>query len=127
MENIEIVVNELRRRIMALRVGVNGKRLGIDDELKSSMVTACVQSQLSTKEFTKRVGVSESAFRKWRTQLDTSSLKVKKNLKRRFQSVEITPESPPRIASRFVVEGPCGIRVTGLNASEVVVLWRALC
>jgi transposase-like protein len=127
MENISQVLSKLREQIQALPLSKAGKRMGINPELRESIVLAYSSSGLNSEMFCKEIGISYSCFAKWKSEFNS---KNQKPLERGgFKQIKIDSPQVPNVSEkiRLIVEGPQGLRITGLSMSEVCLLWRSLC
>ena len=126
MENMNQVIDTLRTRIQALPVSASGKRMGIPEDLKRESVRIFQDGKIKSTELANRIGVSESAMRKWCTV--QRALVPQRDDSKAFRHVTVESETQsPCILSGVVVEGPCGLKVKGMNLSELASLWRQLC
>lgn len=67
--NSNLTIQRIREQVCALPVSKNGKRQGLTDELKRSIVDTFKRSTLGVKEYSQQIHVSCSAFRKWKKDL----------------------------------------------------------
>ena len=127
--SVPAAITQLRAEIEALRKDGGGKRPGVPDGLKRRIAEALPISGLSTADFASAVSLSVSAVWSWhrrfggRAKPKSRSQTVQKG---GFKKMTVI-EEPAAGAGGFTVEGPNGIRMTGLAASDVALLWRALC
>jgi len=127
---VPAAITQLRAEIEALPINGNGRRRGIPDDLKRRAIEALIASQMRTSTFAKAVSVSIAAISKWKRQFRPEKKAGREIVKASravsgFKKISVMEETD--ISERFTIEGPGGIRITGLNASGVALLWRSLC
>lgn len=125
---VSAAISQLRAEIEALPKDSGGKRQGIPKELKRRVVAALTESQLPVREFAAAVSVSVSAVSNWSKRLGQRRRKTSKGgtvAPAGFKKVSVVAQ--PEATGRFTIEGPSGMRVSGLAAADVARLWRALC
>jgi hypothetical protein len=127
MENVSSIFLELREQIQSLPLSKSGKRMGISLELRKLIVSTCSSSGLSSEKFCTEVGISYSCFAKWKRELN--SKRHGPIEKTGFKKIKIDLPSTPDVGEKngLVIEGPQGLRISGLSMSEVCLLWRSLC
>ncbi len=127
---VTAAIEQLRAEIEQLPQDKGGKRKGVSDDLKRRAAAVLSSSGMRLDDFARAISVSGSAMNSWRSQF-RSNLNLIPNSKKQlidpgFKKVSLTPD--PKLTSRGItIEGPNGIRITGLSASEVALLWRSLC
>ncbi len=127
MENSNSVILELREQIQALPLSKSGKRMGISRDLRKLIVSTCSSSGLSSGKFCSQVGISYSCFAKWKSELNRKSYEPSE--KAGFKKIKIDSSPIVHVGEKpgFVIEGPHGLRLSGLSISDVCLLWRSLC
>jgi DNA-binding transcriptional regulator YiaG len=125
---VPAALSQLRAEIEALPKGKSGKRCGISEDLKQRITAARAASQLPVREFSAAVAVSVSSVSNWskrvgRRKRSKPECEAGSN---GFKRMSVVAEAPAP-AGRFTIEGPHGMRVTGLGSDDVARLWRALC
>jgi len=129
---VPAAITQLRAEIEALPQRRDGKRHGISDELKRRVAQELGRSGMRTGEFSSAVSVSVSALCKWQKQFGIArpvrgGRRKKEAMKSPgFKKMQVT-EDKTEGSGRFTLEGPMGLRVSGLGMEEVARLWRALC
>jgi hypothetical protein len=127
MEKINSLIAELRERVLALPTSRSGKRMGISLELRAAILSAQSVSGLKSERFCNEIGISYSCLAKWKKDLNQKNNAAP--LKGGFKKVEIQ-SAPEQIGSDlkgWIIEGPQGLRISGLSISELSSLWRSLC
>ena len=122
-------IPQLRAEIERLPKDSGGKRKGISEELKRRIAGIFAASGMPVSEFSEAVSVSISALSSWTRRLAGKHHRLGKPKAggvAGFKKMSIMAE-PDTHSGRFTIEGPNGIRVTGLGADDVARLWRALC
>lgn len=124
---VSAAVSRLRAEIEQLPFK-GGRRKGVSEELKRRSALALAESGMRLKDFAAAINVSSSAMNSWRTQFgsDPARTSVKNTTAPGFKKVSITSE-PVKAAQGITIEGPNGLKITGLSADDVARLWRALC
>jgi hypothetical protein len=129
MEKINSIILELRERVLALPTSRSGKRMGISLELRTAILSAQSLSGLKSESFCKEVGISYSCLAKWKKDLNPKNKPP--SLKGGFKKVEIhcvsDSEQTQSKSKGWIIEGPHGLRISGLSVSELSSLWRSLC
>lgn len=127
---VPAAITQLRAEIEALPKDSGGKRKGIPPELKQRVASALAESGMSLPDFSDAVSVSPSALFCWRKQwtkpVKTPSAPRPGKTGGGFQKITVMEEASSG-RDGFTIEGPSGIRMTGLGAEDVARLWRALC
>lgn len=124
-------ITQLRAEIEALPKDNGGKRQGIPVELKRRIADALSGSDMPIAEFSTAVAVSLSAVTNWRKRFGArkDGKALNKKVERRkagFKRMTVVEDVAANHGS-FAIEGPNGLRMTGLGADDVARLWRALC
>jgi hypothetical protein len=122
-------ITQLRAEIEALPMNRGGKRRGIPEELKRRIAEALVPSGLRTADFAAAVSLSVSSVWSWHKRFSGRPKPRQQRGhgdSRGFQKMIVTEDSATAVGG-FTIEGPSGIRMTGLGAEDVARLWRALC
>ena len=124
-------ITQLRAEIEALPKDKGGKRQGIPETLKRRITAVFAKSGMSVGEFAPGVAVSLSALDCWRKRFGAreGGKVLNKKTKRRksgFKKMTVVEEVTTH-HGRFSIEGPNGLKMTGLGADDVARLWRALC
>ncbi len=124
-------ITQLRAEIEALPKDCGGKRQGIPEELKRRIAGALAASDMPIAEFSTAVAVGLSAVTNWRKRFGAckGGKELKKRVERRkagFKKMTVVEEATAN-HGRFAIEGPNGLKMTGLGADDVARLWRALC
>lgn len=120
MEKTNLTIEQLKERLDALPRNQNGKIIQVTDELRQTAVLVFKESDLIVKDFCTQIGVSYSAFNRWLRDFESKALFQSQSLG--FCKLEIEPSK-----STFVIEGPRGLRISGLKILDVSALWRSLC
>ena len=128
---VPATITHLRAEIEALPRDSGGKRQGISEELKKRIVGALRTSQMPMKEFSSAVAVSISAVTTWKQRLDSQKAigrRKASDLGSGFKKMSVVTDPESLLPSAgWTIEGPNGLRVTGLSAEDLARLWRALC
>ncbi len=125
-------VTELRGEIEALPRNSAGKRRGITHAQRKRAVEAFSLSGQSMTDFARLLAVNPATLFHWikeeggAKKTATAAKPAPRPAPAGFKKMTVIEETPPR-SSSFTVEGPNGIRMTGLQADDVARLWRALC
>jgi hypothetical protein len=127
---VEAAITQLRGEIQALPQDSGGKRKGVTPDLQRRVTTAFVESDMPLLEFAAAVSISPSSAYSWRKRwagLEKRGSKHKASAGiPGFKKMTVTEDvSAPRAG--FTIEGPNGMRMTGLGADDVARLWKALC
>lgn len=124
---VSAAISRLRAEIEQLPFK-GGRRKGVSEELKRRSAMSFAESGMRLKEFAAAISVSSSAMNSWRNQFgsDSARTSVKNTTDSGFKKVSITSD-PVTAAPGITIEGPNGLKITGLSADEVARLWRALC
>lgn len=125
---VTAAITQLRAEIEQLPQDNGGKRKGIPDDLKRRAAAVLLGSAMRLDDFARAISVSESAMSCWRRQF---GIDVRANQKKEirglgFKKVTVDPKPEPTTRN-ITIEGPHGMRITGLNAGELAQLWRLLC
>ena len=129
-QSVPAAVLQLRAEFEGLPRSGTGKRRQIPQALKERTASLFAESGMSTAAFLAALRLSPSALSKWRAQFGEKSATKRRRgdpVKRvGFRNLEIMPNNvqPSRY---FTIEGPGGIKITGLTAEELAKLWRTLC
>jgi len=123
---VSAAITRLRAEIEQLPFR-GGRRKGVCEDLKRRSAMALAESGMALKDFAAAISVSVSAMNSWRNQFgnDPAGASMKNKSRQGFKKVAITSESQETGGIR--IEGPNGLKITGLSADEVARLWRALC
>ena len=127
--SVPAAIPQLRAEIEALPKDGGGKRRDIPDELKRRIAGALASSGMPISDFAAEVAVSVSAVWSWRKRYaGQAKPKPRKQAvgKGEFKKMTVVEDASATRGS-FTIEGPSGIRMTGLGADDVARLWRALC
>lgn len=122
-------IPQLRAEIDLLPKDRAGKRRGIPEDLRRRIIASLAVSELPLGEFARALSLSSPTISNWRRRLPKRSRVPRKPKARspggfKKMTVVSEPEAP---VARFTIEGPNGIRVTGLGSDDVARLWRELC
>ena len=120
-------IPQLRAEIESFPKDSGGKRKGIPEELKRRIVDTLLESQMPAGEFAAAVSMSGSAICSWSKRLGQRRRKTSKGTSAAagFKKMSVVAESDAQ--GRFTIEGPNGMRVSGLAAEDIARVWRALC
>ena len=127
---VEAAITQLRDEIQALPQDSGGKRKGVTRELQQRVTKVLVDSGMPLLKFAAAVSISPSAAFSWRRRW--SGLEKRGSQRQTpprsvgFKKMTVTEDASAR-PTGFTIEGPSGIRMTGLGADDVARLWRALC
>lgn len=129
MELLNSRISTIKDQISALPRTSHGKLKGISKTLKRDIVEGFKFSGMLLKDYCKEIRISETLFYKCRKELKEQ--KEDQSIGCGFQKIEIKSEKEEdkkEYCKRgIVVEGPGGLKMHGLEISEVIQLWRALC
>jgi transposase-like protein len=118
---------QLRAEIEQHPKNQSGKRRGVPDELKRRAVVLFGRSGMKAGAFAAAISTSDSAFYRWTQQLGRSPKdSAPKSTPRGFKKVSLCAEPAVQPLPGITLEGPGGMRITGLSAEELARLWRAL-
>jgi hypothetical protein len=122
-------ISTIKDQISALPRTSHGKLKGISKILKRDIVEGYKYSGMFLKDYCKEIKISETLFYKCRKTLKEQN--EAQSSGSGFQKIEIKSEKEEdkkEYCKRgVIVEGPGGLIVDGLEISEVIQLWRALC
>ncbi len=135
--SVPAAISQLRAEIEALPVNQTGARKSVSEELRRRVATLWKQSGMTTSEFAAATALSESSVWRWtrgREKLRKTLPKVvrksavqgaagKGESFKRIRVLEEQPQNPRGLT----LEGPGGMRISGLGVEEVARLWKALC
>jgi hypothetical protein len=127
---VKAAITQLRGEIEALPQDSGGKRKGVTSDLQRRVTKVLVESGMPLPQFAAAVSISPSAAYSWRKSwagFDKQESKRKASPRSAgFKKMTVTEDvSAPQAG--FTIEGPSGIRMTGLAADDVARLWKALC
>ncbi len=128
---VPAVITQLRAEIEALPQDGGGKRKGIRADLKRRVVEAWTDSGRRGCDFAREVAISQSALVSWRRKLvgdkvSRESTRPDAKAVTGFKRMGVVGDSDP-VPGQLTIEGPNGLRVTGLATADLAQLWRALC
>jgi transposase-like protein len=128
---MEAAISQLRNEIEALPMNQAGKRRGISDDLRRKIVQALRESGATVPEFAAAVSVSAATLHAWRKNLTAplspASKRTRADRSAGFKQISVKGPDPVILAPTYTLEGPGGIRVTGLTAENLAQLWKSLC
>lgn len=114
-------INQIREALVALPRASNGKLTRVPDTLRAEILRAGSNYDKGMDGFASEIGISYSTILGWRQlSLKKAAKKISPNL---FRRLEIKAEPPP-LGNLFAVEGPRGLKVTGLSIVQLGMLFR---
>jgi transposase-like protein len=119
-------IAQLRAEIERIPQDKGGKRQGIPTSVKRRAAAIYPRSGLHSDALAAALAVSSSALYSWRKRYGADSRQEMRA--RGFKKVSV--EAAPLQATSgpgLTIEGPGGMRITGLDAAGVARIWRALC
>jgi transposase-like protein len=127
---VSAVITRLRAEIEQLPINAAGKRRNIPLDLKRRIVRTFASADMKAGEFSRAVSISLGVFCRWRRELDEGNLAASRTPGVKappgFRKIAISPE-PESPKERLTIEGPNGLKVTGLTVNDLVRVWKALC
>lgn len=135
--SVPAAIAQLRAEIEALPRSPGGGRQSVSEALRRRVAVLFKQSGMTVPEFASATTLGKSSIWRWshRPQKAGKPLprsEIKSPLKRSpatggaFKKVRVLEESSPT-ADRLTLEGPGGMRISGLGVEDVARLWKALC
>lgn len=128
---MEYTLEQLKEQISSFPVSNNGRRIGMTNPFRQAVVLAFEKSELTSIEFASQIGIGLSSLKKWIH--DFRSHPPSQNRRKseaQFRKIEVThsQERAHEIKKAFfTIEGPQGLRISGISLSELSQLWRELC
>jgi hypothetical protein len=121
-------IMELREEIEKLPRSQNGRRMGIEDELRVRVVGCFQKSGMGLLGFSREVGISMSVLGKWSRSISPGRRKGICG----FRKIQIQPEGNTGYSDKdktasLIMEAPKGIRIIGLRVEDVTQILRDLC
>jgi hypothetical protein len=134
---VPAAITQLRAEIEALPVSQRGARKGVSEALRRRVATLWKQSGMTTSEFAQATALSESSVWRWTRGRQKISKSLPKAARAEpvhgaagkgesFKKVRVL-EDPPQKLRGLTLEGPGGMRISGLGVEEVARLWKVLC
>ena len=127
---VPAAIARLRADLAQVPISKGGRRPRIPEKLKRRVAATWQHSQMSIPDFAAAVSVGQTSIWRWSKLLPRSKKKgvVKKARKAQpsFKRVHVV-DDPIQTRRGFTIEGPGGIRVSGLGMDEVARLWKHLC
>jgi hypothetical protein len=124
---VPAAISLLRAEIEALPKDSGNKRKNIPPGLKLRVAELWLGSRMTLPDFARAISISQSSVYRWRDQWRKSKKSAGKSKSvAGFQMVSVVADHSPGRGG-FTIEGPRGIRLTGLAVEDVAELWRALC
>jgi len=136
---VPAAITQLRAEIEALPRRPGGGRQSVPEALRRRVAVLFKQSGMTVPEFASATTLGKSSIWRWshRPQKAGKPLprsEIKSRLKRSpttggaFKKVRVLEESSPAASSIGLrLEGPGGMRISGLGVEDVARLWKALC
>ena len=127
---VPAAITQLRAELESLSKGGEAKRRTIPEALKRRVVDAFIGSGLKPGAVASALSINDSVLNRWRKQFGGQRKPAKHNQTKRlaggFKKVAVVT-APEMQTGRFTIEGPNGLKITGLGVDDVARLWKTLC
>jgi hypothetical protein len=108
-------IEDIREAVVRLPRTSSGKLCKIPESLRAEILSQAERSVESKQDFARSVGLSASVVALWRKGSRAKASKLR--------AVRVVEEPPPIRTAGFTVEGPKGIRVSGMTVADVAELF----
>jgi hypothetical protein len=112
-------ISEIRKIVEGLPRARGGRLRKIPSSVRAEIIEELRKYAGSSADFANQAGLSHATISRWRKIVAPRKF----DMPVRFRRVQINSESSP---SRFMVEGPMGLRVPALSLEEVADLFKAV-
>lgn len=109
-------MEQIRSAIKALPRASNGKIIGVPVMLRAEILREASNFEQGGAIFASSIGLSYATIAGWGK--SSSGSRAKRSA---FRRIEVKAET---VLGKFLVEGPGGLRVPGLNLNEIAFLFR---
>jgi hypothetical protein len=124
IREVPAAITQLRAEIEKLPKDSGGKRKGVTDDLKRRAAALATGGIMPLPDLAKEISVSVSALTVWRNRFGSKASGSRGATG--FRRVSVTPVPVPQTRG-ITIEGPGGMKISGLSPEEVAQLWRSLC
>ena len=121
------VIESLRSRVLDLPKRSNGIPIKIEKTLRTEILSAFKRSGMRLADFAAKISVSSVSIRSWSKASSSPRKDQKSNAFFQKVAFDISPNKETLRPTGLIVEGPSGLRIAGMTAGEIAVLWRQLC
>ena len=127
---VPAAITQLRAELESLSRGGEAKRRTIPEALKRRVVDAFIGSEMKLGSVASALSINDSVLNRWRRQFGRKKISTKhrqaKKMTGGFKKLAVVSESEAQ-TGRFTIEGPNGLKITGLGVDDVARLWKTLC